>query len=663
MNPAVVRSELKWVCVLLVAGFLIAFGTLKAYRARGHQPVFYQQNFGPAVMLACGFGFTQPPYASAPPSLRAFLLLERDDFNCADFPSPMPTEAVSWNGTWYYLYGTVSLVWRVAGISWLALDWLAAAFGAVTLAALYGLFRLISGRVIAALLAVFVMVTPAHLEQIPMLRDYSKAPFVLLSVLVLAWLVSRPVSTRHTLALALVFGAIVGLGYGFRSDLIVMAPFGVIVALLLMPGEVTLNWPRNFAAAGLILAGFLAVGYPPLRGQQTGGCQFHYSLLGLTTPLVRAMGLENPIYNFGDHLSDTYVDLKTGDYSNRVVNLGVPNLCAPDYDTASANLFFAMAGTFPADLAVHAYGSVQTILKAGLTMPRLERWLGSVPVLWRVSRLVDRLTGSLGRLGPILTTAAVAAAWAASPRIGLAMAAFVLFLTGYPAIQFDGRHWFHLRFIPVWSICLIVSAAIASRGSWRWPALGKGVVGVAAVLLLMAAALWGLRFVQHRSASALLESYMAAPTEPMPFTTDSSSVDVDWQPIDYGLPPGHRSSDMLVLSIVPEGCGAPGPVDVRVRYRAELLPHDMGSTLSVHRGDPGSAPTRVFFPIFSQGHLDQSYLRFVGVETPGRPADCIREVARFADRKALPLWIQAQVPPDWRSLPLHQRFALRPFLH
>jgi hypothetical protein len=143
ITPAV-RRELIWVCVVSVAGFLITFTTIKAYRARGHQPAFYQQNFGPAVMMACGYGFTQPPYAAAPQSLLAFLRLERDDFNCGDLPHPMPTEPVSWNGTWYYLYGTTALVWKVAGLSWLALDWLAGALGAVTLAALYGLFRLLA---------------------------------------------------------------------------------------------------------------------------------------------------------------------------------------------------------------------------------------------------------------------------------------------------------------------------------------------------------------------------------------------------------------------------------------------------------------------------------------------------------------------------------------
>ena len=648
---------------MLAAGFVITFATIKAYRARGHQPVFYQQNFGPAVMMACGYGFTQPPYAAAPPSLLAFLRLERDDFSCADFPQPMPTEPVSWNGTWYYLYGTTALVWKIFGLSWLALDWLAGAFGAVTLAAFYGLFRLLAPAIVAAAFAVLSMLVPAHIEQMPMLRDYSKAPFVLVAVLALAWLVWRPMTFRVTIAMAALFGATVGIGYGFRSDLIVMVPFGAIIALLFLPGSFRQEWRRNVLAAVAMLAAFVAAGYPPLKGQETGGCQFHYGLLGLTTPLVRALGLENPIYVFGDHLSDTFVDLKTGDRANRVVDVGVPILCAPDYDRASADLYFEMVRTFPADLTLHAYASVETILRAGMTLPHLQGRLGSTPVLGRFTAVIDRFTSALVRFGPWFTAVAVAVAWAASPRLGLALAVFVLFLAGYPAIQFDGRHWFHLRFIPIWSAVLIAGAWWRSRGERDWVALGKGVLGTAALLLLMVASLWTLRLIQRGSAAELMESYLAAPTEPLAFTAAESRLDVDWRPIDYGLPPGHRSSDMLVLSIAAEGCGQPGPVDVRIRYDAPLAPHDISSTVAVQRGAPGSPPSRLFFPVFSQGHLDQIYMRFTGVETPGRPVDCIREVARFTDRRAVPLWIQAQVPPDWQSLPLYQRFAFRPFFH
>jgi hypothetical protein len=114
---------------------------------------------------------------------------------------------------------------------------------------------------------------------------------------------------------------------------------------------------------------------------------------------------------------------------------------------------------------------------------------------------------------------------------------------------------------------------------------------------------------------------------------------------------------MLVVTIDSRGCAAAGPIDLRVGYDADASSHDMTSTVRVRRGAQGSEPTRVYFPVFMQGFLEHTYLRFSHLEVPGGDADCVSAVARFADRKAIPLWIQMQLPPDWRDGPLHQRIA------
>jgi hypothetical protein len=650
---SLVRSEYKWTAGLLIAGFVIALAIVKGYRANGHEPRFYQENFGPAVMMACGYGFTAPPFGSTPRSLLAFLRLESNTFSCADFPQPMPTETVTWNGTWYYLYGTTAFIWRVAGISWTVLDYLAAVFGGIMLATLYALFRLVAPRLVAVGLALFVMLSPAHVEQIRMLRDYSKGPLVLLSVLVLAHLVLRAHTLRATLGLAVLFGTVVGLGFGFRSDLIVMVPFGLAVILFCLPGLLRDHWRRNVAAATLALFAFLTAGYPPLNGQRTGGCQFHYALLGMTTPLVTSMNGEPPIYRFGDHFLDTFVDLKVGDFAERVSGLPTPNLCAPEYDAASAALFTELARTFPADLVAHAYGSVLTILRAGFTLPRFEMLARWFPPVAPAAPLLDAAFHYVGLSGPIVTALAVGAAFAASWRLGITLAAFILFLGGYPAIEFEGRHWFHLRFIPLWAACAVAASWLAASPAQRVAGVRRGVVGVVAMIVLLASAITIIRMVQRGSAEALIARYMAAPTEPVGFAADGPSRRrVDWRPVNYAPPPGHRSSDMLVVTVDSTGCGE-GSVRLRFSYEFDNVGHDMSTNLLVHRV-AGGPPTQVFFPVFSQGHLDLTYLRFAAIETPGRSADCISSVSRFSDRRALPLWLQVQAPPDWRERPLYQ---------
>ncbi|HEX8027079.1 MAG TPA: hypothetical protein VF491_01390, partial [Vicinamibacterales bacterium] len=264
-------SETRTSILLLLVGFAVCLGAVKSYRAQGEQPRFYQENFGPAVMMACGYGFTAPPAQGSPPSLSDFLLLRTAQFRCEDFPPDLKPEPVTWNGTWYYLYGTVAAIWKVTGLSWPALDSLAAALGAFELLAFYGLFRLVASRRVAVVCAMLMLVAPYNLAQLMMLRDFSKAPFVLGSVFILGWLILRPAHNRATIGLAAAFGAVAGFGYGFRSDLIVMVPFGLVVMALLLPGRLRVTWRRNVVAVGAALAAFLIVGRPPLQGQRTGG--------------------------------------------------------------------------------------------------------------------------------------------------------------------------------------------------------------------------------------------------------------------------------------------------------------------------------------------------------------------------------------------------------
>ena len=103
---------------------------------------------------------------------------------------------------------------------------------------------------------------------------------------------------------------------------------------------------------------------------------------------------------------------------------------------------------------------------------------------------------------------------------------------------------------------------------------------------------------------------------------------------------------MLVITVAPEGCGSVGPVDMVIRYEAPLISHNLTSPLKVQRAAGG--PTQIFFPVFALKEFDRTLLRFSGLEVQGRSVDCITRVARFTDR-SLPLWMQVQVPADWRD--------------
>ncbi|MEO7135022.1 MAG: hypothetical protein ABI024_12460, partial [Vicinamibacterales bacterium] len=318
----------------------------------------------------------------------------------------------------------------------------------------------------------------------------------------------------------------------------------------------------------------------------------------------------------------------------------------------TGHLFFRIAKTFPADIVTHAYGSVLTILRAGLPAAPFERVVGNIPGAFLLARPLDRLLTVVAPLGAV---GAIAVAWNLAPRLGIALTVFLLFLTGYPAIEFESRHWFHLRFLSLWMVVVLWAAWWHGRGKWTAAALRRGLVPVVTTIGLMALALATLRLLQRPALDQLVHSYLAAPVEPLALSPYESGLAVDWQPTAFGHDSSRRASDMLAVTVAPHGCGPDGPLDLVFRYQAPLISHNMTSKFRVERQAAG--PTTVFFPVFSLHEFDRTLLRFTGVEVHGHSIDCVTRVARLVDRSS-PLWLQIQVPPDWQDRPYYQTLRL-----
>ncbi len=659
MPNRVLRSGLVVAGLIFVSVFA-SWLAMRDFRAGGARPYFYQSNFEPAVMMACGrgFGVAQPP----PVALVEFLHEQRDRFDCAEVASSavVPLTAAA-HASWYYLYGATAAVWKVTGVSWLAVDYLDAMLAGAATAMLFGLFRLVCGTGVSALLALILTLSPANLNQLLSLRDYSKAPFVLASVLILASLVLKPMSRNAIWSLAIAYGAVVGIGYGFRGDLVIMVPFGAFVVATLLPGQWRANLVRNTTAVAALIATFLAVASPILRGLDKGGCQFHVALLGLTTPLTEELALSPPLYRFGDSLTDTFAILKVGDYAARVRHEPVSNYCDAAYDSASGELYLGLARRFPADMVIRAYRSVWTVLRQGLAIPDAgDPAPFTSTAINSGYRLLNGVTIVIAPAGPVLMLAALVMAFAASARLGIALTVSVLFLAGYPAIQFEGRHWFHLRFIPWWAGALVVTQVLRRRADgWNWADVRPGVAATAALVFALAAALMSIRAVQGRSVERLLASYEQAISEPLAVMARSGgAVDVAWTPVAYGHPFDQRGSDLVMATLSSSACQGDGPLSIKVRYSAVSRAVDLSTEVAVPRPAAGAAPTRLFLPVFWSATAAETSQKFTGLDTVGAPANCIESVARVTNASDWPLWLQVVLPPDWRSYPLYQSLRL-----
>ena len=291
-----------------------------------------------------------------------------------------------------------------------------------------------------------------------------------------------------------------------------------------------------------------------------------------------------------------------GDYTTRVLHQPLNAWCDAKFDIASGRLYMALAKTFPADFAVRAYGSVLMILRLGLAISAgWAPWpFPASAGMAAVFQTLDTITAPLAHLGTFATLAAIGVAFAASWRTGLALAVFVLFLTGYPALRFEERHWFHLRFIPWWAAALVLGQLF--RRGWRgWgrAELVRAAVGVVGLLAALAVALAVLRAIQTRSVRTLIAQYLAAPTEEIAVDRgDSQRLPVRWQPRDYGNGTEHQASDLIVVTLDAARCTGAGPVRLMVRYDFDTQDggHDLSTAFTLDRPGIGAGTDSRVYP-------------------------------------------------------------------
>ena len=358
------RVELAIVVALLLASGAWATHFWNRWTARGGQPVFYQTYFEPAVMIACGRGFVISRHQPKP--LEDFLFLRTDTFNCADLPEHLELDPDHvYQAAWLYLETTVGWAWRVLGISWSGMGPLFGLLFGMEIALAYAICRLCASRPWALFAAASLAMSGTQLVNLPHLRDYAKAPFTLALVLIIGLTVTRPVRRRTLLLLAAAYGAVLGIGYGFRTDFLADLPIMIVVLFAFLEGGVARHLTLKAAAAFVLVATFFVVSWPISSAVYTkGGCQWHVALLGLQPNSNVDLRLAPAPYEFGQAYSDGYIDRVVNGYARRMQPDRPPMVfCSHDYDVQSGRYLREIATTFPADMAIRAYASMIQIVE------------------------------------------------------------------------------------------------------------------------------------------------------------------------------------------------------------------------------------------------------------------------------------------------------------
>lgn len=631
------------IAVILMAGSGVwAARFWQAWMAQGGQPVYYQLYFEPAVMVACGKGFAVID-SERPQALDDFLNLRRDRIECADLPHDAQVGRQKlFQGALRYLLTTVGWAWWLLGISWTGMGpFFGLLFGTV-IALSYGIFRLGIGRPAALACALAFAISAGHLTNLPHLRDYAKAPFTLALVLLLGLMVTLPLRRGVLLALAAAYGAVVGVGYGFRSDFLVNVPVFVFVVFAFLEGSLLKNLLLKLSASLVFIAAFLLVSWPVTSTVYAkGGCQWHVALLGLQSPFDSGLRIAPAPYDFGYAYSDAYLEQTITGYAHRMEPASTTmGFCSHEYDVQSGNYLVTIVSAFPADIIARAYGSVLQIMELPFVrlLKPLEGWATG---LYEARR--EFLQPKVG-WGLYFGCAALLMVGARSLRLAAFLLFFVAYFGGYPAIQFHDRHHFHLEFMSWWAIGFVIHHTVTSAiGLWRSrPERKQVTAGVAqsaafaaAAVALVVLPLLGARWYQQRQATNLFASYIDAPKAVLP---SSGAVPGDVPPWSW--------PQLIEVDLNLAQCGRDPAVTFR--YEPDAPGGDLSRVVTVERRPTVDGVTRIYQPVFRH---------YRGLEYSDARPGCVVGAARLADQQGFPMLFSATLPPNWQNAALHQRLA------
>lgn len=634
------------VAIFMSTAFIMAMSYLQQYRHAGNEPFFYQSEFEPAVMLACGHGFGVEVKRTSE-TLSRFLKLESQSFDCADLPNNPELKTNTHHQAWRYMLSAAAAVWRISGeVNWVTLDVLPSIFFALSVAALYGLFRLAGGQILASL---GLLVSSQYVKYLPFLRDYSKAPFILFAVLLLMWLVIKAKSFRSQVALSLLIGIDIGVGYGFRPDVLIMLPLVIVGIVFFVRSMRRTDLGHKMFLVGTFFVAFVVVSWPIINSaKESGSGTFHFPLLGLGSQFTTDMKLVGSsyewMYQFNDQLAHAMV-ISHGIRNHSVEGVGY---CTPEYDKISGDLYRSLVMTFPADMMTRAVASVLQVLNN----PFNFSWLVVLASLF------------------ILT--------AAKPAIGLFSGILVFYLAAYPAIQFHPRHFFHLYFIPIMAAIFLSQQAFDHRnevlgvfrlepGSRRsiWLSLRRAVliflgIGIAAIVVFMVA-----RQYQVRQVEQIVESYTSHKDwQSVPMAQIDERDEMAYFPIKIfdvpsgGITGGNPRADTAMLRIrLTNFNGLLEKKSVIVAYRSASSSSNFTRDLDLTPFIPSGGGI-VYVPLYMfSGYKGYRPER---LEVPVEMLRCTEEFEVSVGRPEQKLWIEFLLPYDWRKRPLYQQIGIPP---
>jgi len=528
------------------------------------------------------------------------------------------------------------------------------------------------------------MTSPIHLEYLPCLRDYSKAPFILGALFITGYLASRPMGRRSLWAWAAGCGAVLGIGTGFRIDvLICVAPF-LLVLMCFLPRTPRTSWLTRGGAVACFLVVLLVTSWPVFSMLGSGGNKSHPALMGFMLPFSERLGVGGTPYEFGQRGRDAEVFVLVNAFAQR----GHPQADrflihgTSDYEKAADRYTLECLKMFPADIMTRGCAAAVRVLDELRAGPSHigPRHLANqfLVALYRVRLQVEQYM--FGHMRYIAVIVLCAIAWQNLP-LAFAVFGLLLYYAGYSAVQFGGRHYFHLEVVPLWfggvfwgGLLSVVSARgrdaaresirllVARERFYRSRSLHRVVIFVAASILVVSAPLGLLRYYQDQRVHTLFQDYQRAEREPVGTRlTPQDDGAVLIQGVNGAgkdsLPWAPGQEGFAVEWLMAEFAASDRDIDVNVRYAANNPESDLSwetrLPLSQQRPWRDGEVLRMFFPVYygSWKQLAPEWTMFRGLEMAQADLPALKGLYRITHPEQCPILLRAVLPPWWETLP------------
>jgi hypothetical protein len=510
---------------------------------------------------------------------------------------------------------------------------------AITSLLAYLIFRLGLRRIVALACSAGFVWSSSHLGIVGLPIEYSKAPWALAAVWLCGVIVVRDTAGKSLGWAALGLGVVVGVGIGFKADLVAMVPLAVLTPLLFVRAAPGRGPRRKLTAALLVVAGITVGGGEMLYRNffTSTGSLFPIQVIGGQDWQTESLHASSPLYDYGVTWDDTYVVWMINSYGERVFGkTAFLRFFTREMQEVATRMLVDLWTTFPGDLVLRVIAA-------------------TIRVLW------------LNGLSPYLAVVGVFVVFSGNQRHGW----FVVFVTAYlsacVSLVFQRRHIFHLEFISWWLAGVVVQAVLHGAvqlfeafcdRDWSRPfiearaQLLKPVLGAASCLLLIGAVTWAVlaaaRQYQQAGLVRLVEHYQQMPRQnrgrtAIPAGTGQVSLRID----DLSLPEGDGSpeeavSDYLVLTF---RCRDSRPIRVRSKYQPPVVDSsNWNRDFSVVCADGGGEST-LMLPIYQS----RAGYRFDGLVMSQADAGDILSVATMHEDPSIRIWPTLLLPNDWRT--------------